>query len=78
MITGTLLAKKSFDPDVVKYLSFYAYQIRSERNTPLDDIIKLQKLGFDVPVYELLDNISKHYLEEYFLDRKSKAKTEIE
>ena len=34
MITGTLLAKKSFDPEVVKHLSFYSYQIRSETNTP--------------------------------------------
>jgi len=78
MITGTLTSKKKFDPEVVKHLSFYAYQIRSERNTPLDDIIKLQKLGFDVPVYEIVDDISKDYLENYYLDRKEKAKTEID
>jgi NAD-dependent DNA ligase len=78
MITGSLVSKKSFDPEVVKHLSFYTYQIRSERNTPLDDIIKLQKLGFDVPVYELVDDISPDYLENYYLDRKEKAKTEID
>jgi len=78
MITGTLLAKKSFDPEVVKHLSFYAYQIRSERNTPLDDIIKLQKLGFNVPVYKLENKISKDSLEDYYLERKAIAKTEID
>jgi len=78
MISGTLLSKKSFDPKIVKHLSFYAYQIRSERNTPLDDILKLQNLGFDVPPYKLVNEISKDSLEEYYLDRKSKAKTEID
>ena len=78
MITGSLLAKKSFDPKVVEHLSFYAYQIRSERNTPLDDIIKLQDLGFDVPVYLLTNDISKDFLEDYYLERKAIAETEID
>jgi NAD-dependent DNA ligase len=78
MITGTLTSKESFNPKIVKHLSFYAYQIRSERNTPLDDIIKLQELGFDVPFYKLENDISKDFLEEYYLERKAVAKTEID
>ena len=78
MITGTLTAKKSFDPKIVKNLSFFAYQIRSERNKPLDDLIKLQELGFDVPEYKLVNEISKDILEDYFLERKAVAVTEID
>ena len=78
MISGSLLSKKRFDPKVVKHLSFYGYQIRSERHIPLDDIIKLQKLGFDVPFYRLENDISKDFLEEYYLERKIDAETEID
>ena len=78
MITGRLLGKKSFDPKIIKHLSFVTYQIRSERNTPLDDVIKLQDLGFDVPVYKLVNDISKDFLEDYYLERKVIAETEID
>ena len=78
MISGTLLAKKSFDPNIVKHLSFYAYNIRSEYNLPIEDINKLKNLGFTVPYYVIVDDINKDYLENYYLDRKKIAETEID
>lgn len=73
MITGTVMAKDSFDPKIVKHLQFYTYRIIDSDKKPSEQLEELQELGFKVPHYEFKDDIDQESLENHYLEVKTKS-----
>src|SRR5436853_4201854 len=78
ILSGNVMAKKHFKPEIAIESSFYAFRILSESNTPSEDMTKLQKLGFLVPHPIIVDEINKDMLETYFIERKEQAEYEMD
>ena len=75
---GAVMAEDSIDPIKVRELSYYAFHIISEVNTPEEDLIRLQELGFKVPHYIKVPEINQQFLEEYYLERRDEAEYEMD
>jgi DNA ligase (NAD+) len=78
LAAGAVKAQKQFNPIIARELSFFAYRIVSENNTPLEDIIKLQQLGYLVPNPGTANEISRSFLESYLAQRKQDAPYEMD
>lgn len=78
MTAGKVMSKKSFDPNIAKEFSFYAYRIMNGFLTPEQDIQCLTNLGFLVPNPVTTTVITKETLESYLQTRKGLAAYDID
>lgn len=78
MLSGKVIAKKSFDSTIVKDFSFFAYRIMNGSLTPEQDISYLINMGFLVPTPVGSQIIKKEMLSNYFKLRKELAAYDID
>ena len=78
LVSGVVNAKKSFNPELAKAFSFYAYRIMDRNLTPAEDITTLQALGFLVPNPVQSPTINHQMLTNYFQKRHQEAPYEMD
>lgn len=77
-VSGAVGAKKSFNPQLVKLFSFWAYQIMENTLTPIDQTNKLIALGFNTPFPFVLESLNVKDLENKYIERKASAPYEMD
>lgn len=78
MASGIVNAKKTFDPNMARILSFYAYRIMNTDLSAEQDILKLQELGFQVPSPVQSPSVDYDMLKNYYEQRKAQAPYEMD
>lgn len=69
LVGGIINSKDSFNPELAKKLSFYAYRIITSDDKPSDQIGMLKELGFEVPSPVSADKLDRSILESYYANR---------
>lgn len=78
LVSGVVSAKKQFNPELARELSFFPYRILTQNLTPEEDINELRRLGFQVPSPVAAETLTKEILENYFKTRKEQAPYEMD
>lgn len=78
LTSGIVNAKKQFDPVLAGALSYYAYRIVSEVNTPEGDLTQLMGMGFLVPSPVSTPTVTHDMLDRYYVARKAIAPYEMD
>jgi NAD-dependent DNA ligase len=78
LASGIVNAKKQFNPELARYLTFYAFRIVNQTNTPEQDIIRLSQMGFRVPNPVSVPTITPQWLEDYYKQREAIAPYEMD
>lgn len=78
MLSGKVIAKESFNPDIVRELSFYAFRIVNKVQSVLQDILELNSFGFILPYIVTSTFLSFQLLLGYFNSRKEQAPYEMD
>ena len=78
LVSGLVNSKKTFNPELARRLTFYAYRIMDNTGTPLDDITQLQAMGFNVPNPVTTATLSMTILTDYYNMRKQQAPYEMD
>lgn len=80
LVAGTVNSKQSFNPEIAKHLSFFAYRIMDSKEKPSRQLLKLQKEGFQIPYVRVLEQEDLTYpnLHDYLVQRKEFADYEMD
>ncbi len=78
LASGIVNAKKHFDPRLAQELTFYSYKILSQNMTPVEEISKLKKLGFNLPSLVLSQTLTYQMLAIRLKQRIIEAPYEID
>jgi NAD-dependent DNA ligase len=78
LVSGIVNSKKSFNPVLARELTFYAYRIMNNNETPERQIFYLQSLGFSVPSPVQSAVLSIDILTNYYESRKKDAPYEAD
>lgn len=78
LVSGLVLSKKHFRPEMASQLSFYAYHIVSQNNTPEQDLVKIMTMGLQVPSPVSTPTVSYEILEKYLAKRREVAPYEMD
>lgn len=78
LASGIVNAKKQFNPELARYLTFYAFRIVNQVNTPEQDVMLLQQMGFLVPNPVSAATVTPQWLEDYYKHRNEVAPYEMD
>ena len=78
LVSGLVNSKKTFNPELARLLTFYAFRIMDSTSTPQDDLTELQAMGFNVPNPVTTETLSMAMLTDYYNTRKQQAPYEMD
>jgi NAD-dependent DNA ligase len=78
MTPGLLKAKKHFNPDLIRRLSYYPFQIVNAEETPENQIYYLREWGYETPHAVSSPDVDLETLTAYFADRAANAPYEVD
>lgn len=76
-VAGIINAKTP-DLKIAKLIDFMTYAILSPRELQSKQMETLEKWGFDVAPYKIVNSLTEQYLMDYFKERREKSKYEID